>query len=104
MRFLSADLIFPIVSSAATGHVLAIHENGKIDGLINSSEIDTAQIEKLNGALVPGFINTHCHLELSHLKNKFAEKTGLGEFLLNVTKFRDHEQDIIQQAILHAEN
>ncbi|MFZ1369100.1 MAG: amidohydrolase, partial [Ferruginibacter sp.] len=25
-------------------------------------------IEKLNGILCPGFINAHCHLELSHMK------------------------------------
>ena len=33
------------------------------------------------GALVPGFVNTHCHIELSHLQGKFAKKTGMAGFI-----------------------
>ncbi|MBL7924936.1 MAG: amidohydrolase family protein [Bacteroidia bacterium] len=30
----------------------------------------------LDGVLVPGFVNAHCHLELSHLKGKIPEREG----------------------------
>ena len=29
------------------------------------------------GALVPGFVNGHCHVELSHLHKKFVKGTGM---------------------------
>lgn len=41
-------------------------------------------IETFAGLLTPGFINVHCHLELSHLKGVIPEKTGLVEFVQQV--------------------
>lgn len=45
-------------------------------------------IESFAGILCPGFINAHCHLELSHLKNTIPEKTGLVEFVQQVMQQR----------------
>ena len=33
-------------------------------------------IEVYSGIISPGFVNAHCHLELSHLKGKIPQKTG----------------------------
>lgn len=59
--------------------------------------------EHFDGYVCPGFVNAHCHLELSHLKNKIAEHTGLVDFILNVQKLRASNPDEIQQAIELAE-
>lgn len=61
-------------------------------------------IDEYTGAYAcPGFINTHCHLELSHLKNKIEEKNGLVDFILSVQKFRNTSVEEIQDAIENAE-
>jgi cytosine/adenosine deaminase-related metal-dependent hydrolase len=53
---------------------------------------------------MPGMINAHCHLELSHLKSTLPEGTGLVDFLLHVTRQRNaFSDDTIFQAITHAE-
>lgn len=41
------------------------------------------------GALVPGFINAHCHVELSHLHGKFVKGTGMAGFIDQINELRD---------------
>ncbi len=45
----------------------------------------------LEGILCPGFVNAHCHTELSHLKNKIPKHTGLINFVQEVLKMRNKE-------------
>ena len=42
-----------------------------------------------HGALVPGFVNSHCHLELSHLKGKFVKGSGMSGFINQINELRD---------------
>ena len=41
------------------------------------------------GALIPGFVNTHCHVELSHLHKKFRKGTGMAGFIDQINELRD---------------
>ena len=41
------------------------------------------------GALVPGFVNAHCHVELSHLYKKFRKGTGMAGFIDQINELRD---------------
>lgn len=83
-RKLLADNLF-------TGHqliqnnkwVLITHEDGTIEGLVSIGEAGD-DIETVEGLICPGFINAHCHLELSHLKGIIPEKTGMVDFVLHV--------------------
>ena len=45
--------------------------------------------EVLSGALVPGFVNAHCHVELSHLHGKFRKGTGMAGFIDQINELRD---------------
>lgn len=60
-------------------------------------------IEKLKGILCPGFINAHCHLELSHMKGLVPKHTGLVDFVLKVVNERHFAVDEISAAIETAE-
>jgi cytosine/adenosine deaminase-related metal-dependent hydrolase len=61
-------------------------------------------IEYFEGMLSPGFINAHCHLELSHMKGHIPQHTGLINFILKVVFERNFEEAIILSAIEKAEN
>lgn len=41
------------------------------------------------GAIVPGFVNAHCHVELSHLHKKFVKGSGMAGFIDQINALRD---------------
>lgn len=61
---------------AADGRIVAVGECGPDD-------------EVLSGAIVPGFVNSHCHIELSHLHGKFRKGTGMAGFIDQINALRD---------------
>ncbi|MGB4840724.1 MAG: amidohydrolase family protein, partial [Saprospiraceae bacterium] len=97
---ITADYIFTADGKLTEDIVLITDQNGKILSLDPVSNHDSAFVRRLKGIIVPGFINTHCHLELSHMKGMVNSGTGLLPFLNNVVSFRDIDPDIIAQAII----
>jgi cytosine/adenosine deaminase-related metal-dependent hydrolase len=51
---------------------------------------ETGSLEFYNGIIIPGFVNCHCHLELSHMKGAIAKGSGLGGFLHQVKSKREN--------------
>ncbi|MEM1214412.1 MAG: amidohydrolase family protein [Bacteroidota bacterium] len=103
MRKLTADYIFPVSSAPLTQHVLVLDDEGKLQRIDPLTQHDPASVEHLDGVLIPGLINTHCHLELSHLKGKVATGTSLIPFITSVVQFRDVPEEEILDAIDRAD-
>lgn len=62
------------------------------------------EIDEYSGAYAcPGYVNAHCHIELSHLKGKIEERGGLVNFILTLQKHRNASLEEIQEAIENAE-
>lgn len=99
MRKISADLIFPVAESPITDGVIVVNDNGTILSVDAMDQHDPGSVEKYEGVIVPGFINTHCHLELSHMKGMAPTGTGLLPFLKTVVNFRDFPEAEILDAI-----
>jgi cytosine/adenosine deaminase-related metal-dependent hydrolase len=59
--------------------------------------------EFFNGILIPGFVNCHCHLELSHLKDAVPKGSGLDSFIENVRSSRDNKKGM-SGSIVSADN
>jgi cytosine/adenosine deaminase-related metal-dependent hydrolase len=101
-RKFKADQLFDGFHLHGNDMVLITDESGKIDNLVPLPEAGD-NIETLTGILTPGFINCHCHLELSHLKNVIPPHTGLIEFLCSVVTKRGFAPEVILQEITKAE-
>ncbi|MCW5917457.1 MAG: amidohydrolase family protein [Ferruginibacter sp.] len=62
------------------------------------------EVEILAGTLLPGMVNAHCHLELSHLKGVIPCQTGLVDFVLALMREREMPVEKIEQAITDADH
>ncbi len=50
---------------------------------------ETPNTEFYNGIIVPGFVNSHCHIELSHLQDKFERNSGMAGFIRQINRLRE---------------
>ncbi len=74
-------------------HILSIRQT--------SSHTEESNLEFYNGVLIPGLVNVHTHMELSHLKNKITPGKGISSFVNEIVHNRDKHQ--INTAIISSE-
>ncbi len=97
-RKFKADYLFTGHTLLSDNEVLITKPDGEVISIVSETEAGE-DIEILNGILCPGFVNAHCHLELSHMKGLIAEKTGLVDFVFRVVNERHLANEVIFKAI-----
>lgn len=102
MRFVTADWIYPVSSPRIKQGVIVLDGN-KVMAVEHRNNVPAGQLEFYKGILIPGFVNSHCHLELSHLKGKVPSGTSLLPFLEQIVQLRESSQEIIDTAIAEAD-
>ena len=104
VTYISAHVVFPVNSAPIKNGVIGVNKNGSIHSILDTEEAKGIKnIKYYEGVLVPGFINTHCHLELSHLRGKITEKTGLTTFIKQVLGQRQQPEEVIISAMQQAD-
>lgn len=89
MRFLTSDHVFSAHKGFISNGILVLEDNGVVKELIDPAKTaDVPEAEKFQGILVPGFVNAHCHLELSHLRGKIEKHTGFVGFAKQLMPMR----------------
>ena len=110
MRFLTADIIYSASGDPLENGMVIVNEDGSIEDVLTAAqyglhETHSDKIEKFSGFLCPGFINSHCHLELSNLKGLIDEKKGMSSFIRQLLQNRfPFNEEIMQQSFIDAEN
>jgi len=99
------DWLFTNLESPISNGMLWINEDGSIARVLHPLDADyrAEDAEYLPGWIVPGFVNAHCHLELSHLKGKIEEQTGLNGFVSALMQVRNNFDEQRQMAIEEAD-
>lgn len=87
-RTIAANYIFPVSSPPVRNGYVKVSDNGEVIST-GTLEEESGSTEFYNGIICPGFVNAHCHIELSHLKGKFTEGSGMSGFINQINELRE---------------
>jgi cytosine/adenosine deaminase-related metal-dependent hydrolase len=90
MRRISGHYVFTGRELIKNG-IVEIDNSGRIMsvGSLGDSIVEKENTEFFNGIIIPGFINAHCHIELSHMKGVIPQHSGMTEFCKSIISCRD---------------
>jgi len=104
MKVFRADYVFPVNADPIKNGVVAVDDDGRIVSVSNQHLSDNLPIIQLEGIICPGFVNTHCHLELSHLLGKITPRKGLIAFIKGIQAVRGADPAAITEAAIKADH
>lgn len=97
-----ADQLFDGYRMRDDQWVLIMDVDGKVREIIPAIDAGD-ELQSFPGIISPGFVNCHCHLELSHMKGAISQRSGLVNFVSQVMKERHMPDDAVLKAIDEAE-
>ncbi|WP_026897769.1 amidohydrolase family protein [Daejeonella oryzae] len=105
IRNFSADYIITVAGEPLKNGVVSVNDEGEIVNIYNADDFDTnsGEVEKHSGVIVPGFVNSHCHLELSHLEGVIPKGLKLIAFIREVLKNRKADESRIIECMEKAD-
>ena len=105
MKRLTAQYIFANSSPPLKRAVITAEDDGTIICIEDTTEDlkEKHSTEFHNGIIIPGFVNCHCHLELSHMKGHTSKGKGLGEFIEQIRSTRDNNKESIISSVSTAD-
>jgi len=97
----SANYVFTVNTPPLKNGIVEVDDKGVVQNIIDTKGNlqESRGLEFHNGVLTPGFINSHCHLELSDLKGEIEPKQGLPNFLSKIIQLKRRSSPNKRQAI-----
>lgn len=90
MNRIAASYVFPLGGSEPIRNGYIEYADDGTVVSVGACENPSGESEFLDGeAIVPGFVNAHCHVELSYMKGLFKKGTGMAGFIDQINALRD---------------
>ena len=89
MRRIAAKYVYPLMSTEpVVNGFVEVEDDGTVIWTGMCAD-PAAEPVFYDGAVVPGFVNAHCHVELSSMKGLFRKGTGMAGFIDQINELRD---------------
>lgn len=97
MRRISAQYLFTSAGRPLRRGVITVADDGTVVSVEDTGGnlTETSATEFYNGVIIPGLVNCHAHLELSHMRDLIPAGGGLSEFIVSVRDRREASQEEI---------
>lgn len=89
MRKISAHYLIPANNKEPISRGLVILDDDGTVLEVRKMQQEEESTEFYDGILIPGFVNSHLHIELSHLKGKFTKGSGMAGFIRQINQLRE---------------
>ena len=89
MRRIAAKYLYPLVSAEPILNGFVEIEEDRTIIRTGVCPDPAQELEFYDGAVAPGFVNAHCHVELSYMKGLFRKGTGMAGFIDQINELRD---------------
>ena len=89
MKRVAAKYLYPLTAAEPIRNGFVEYDD---DGTILRTgvcEDPSSEEVFLDGAVIPGFVNAHCHIELSYMWKLFRKGTGMAGFIDQINALRD---------------
>ena len=105
MHHFSAQYVFTNTGPPLKRGIITTEDNGTIISVEDTGGelYEKESVEFHNGIIIPGFVNCHCHLELSHIKGVIPQGTGLPGFIRQIRSSREAGSEIIPSSASYAD-
>ncbi|MDL2230736.1 amidohydrolase family protein, partial [Alistipes sp. OttesenSCG-928-L06] len=97
-RQIAASLVLPVSGDPIRNGVVTFDETGRITEIGETGTYP--EVEFYEGVLVPGFVNTHSHLELAYMKGALPKGTGLAGFVKRIMESKFTYAEEVQRAAI----
>jgi aminodeoxyfutalosine deaminase len=106
VRYLSAQFVFTNAGPPLKRALVIADDDGTVRSVedTNGNLPEKGSLEFYNGIIIPGFVNCHCHLELSHMKGMIAKGSGLPGFIKQIRSCRGAAADFVVSAAAAADD
>jgi cytosine/adenosine deaminase-related metal-dependent hydrolase len=96
-RIFLPEMLFTGTGQLQASKAVRVAEDGTVLEILDAGSVDG---EVVSGILCPGFINAHCHLELSYMKGRIKKETGLPGFVKQVVEQKQlsYDNEIAREA------
>ena len=101
MRHFSAQYVYTNTGPPLRRPVISTHDDGTIISITDTGGNlpEKSTLAYYNGIIVPGFVNCHCHLELSNFRGLVEPSAGLPGFISSIRNLREkHQGNAVQDA------